>query len=438
MTGSWEAALRQEIAGEAGYLVDLLRRLVRIPSVNPKFVADPAQNREPAVQDLIEAELRALGFATERSLPFPDRPNLIGQWPGSQARSLALCGHVDVVPVGDPAGWTTDPFGAEIRGDLLFGRGSGDMKAGIAACIAACRAIHRQGLALEGRLEFHAVVDEEAGGFGAMEAAARQPAPQAVLVAESSGGTIRPWAGGLEWVRVVVRGLNGHSSRRFASIYPSEIASTLPQRSVNAIELGARLLAAVRDLEAYWGVSKRFPGMPPGMNTISPGAMVAGAGCGPDGLPTILNNPGIVPDTCAIDFDLKFLPQESATEIRRDFEAWIARFAATDPWLREHPPQVIWDLHGLHFPPVNTPIEHTLCQALQESRRAAGLPVAFEGMLGVTDAAHYAARGIHGVVYGPRAANAHGPDEYVSVSSVLESAQVIAAAIIRFCGLRPA
>ena len=436
MTETWESRLREEITRERDWLVATLQRLVRIPSVNPKFVTDPAQNREPEVQDAIEAELKALGFATSRSLPFPDRPNLFGVWEGSQARSLALCGHVDVVPVGDLAAWTVDPFGAEIRGDLMYGRGAGDMKAGIAACLAACRAIRRCGFVLDGRLEFHAVVDEEAGGFGAMEAAAREPAPGAVLVAESSGGAIRPWAGGLEWVRVVVRGRNGHSSRRFASIYPSEAATTIPVRSVNAIELGARVLAAVRDLETHWGLTRRFPGMPVGMNTISPGAMVAGAGCGPEGLPTILGNPGIVPDTCAIDFDLKFLPHEHSGDIRGEFEAWIARFAATDPWLRENPPQVIWDLHGLYFPPVNTPIDHELPRALEASRAAAGLPVTFEGMLGVTDAAHYAARGIRGVVYGPVAANAHAPDEYVSIASLEEATQVIAATILRFCGLR--
>jgi len=435
---SLDAALREEVAREAGWLVALLQDLVRIPSVNPKFVRDPAQNREPAVQDRIEAELRALGFATARQHPFPDRPNLIGTWEGTQARSLALCGHVDVVPVGDVTLWTRDPFGAVIEGERLYGRGAGDMKAGLAACLAACRALHRLGLRPEGRLEFHAVVDEEAGGFGAMQAAARQPAPSAVLVAESSGGALRPWAGGLEWVRVVVRGLNGHSSRRFASIYPTAQGAGIPVRSVNAIELGARLLDSVRQLEAHWGRTKSFPGMPAGMNTISPGAMVAGTGRGPDGLPTVLNNPGIVPDCCAIDFDLKFLPQESSATIRREFEAWIARFAATDPWLAENPPEVIWDLHGLYFPPVNTPPDHPLPRALARARADAGLPVTQEGMLGVTDAAHYAARGIPGVVYGPWAANAHGPDEWVSLPSVVEAAQVIATAILAYCGQRVA
>ena len=120
-------------------------------------------------------------------------------------------------------------------------------------------------------------------------------------------------------------------------------------KSVNAIELGVKVLGAVRDLEAYWGRTRRFPGMPPGMNTISPGVMVAGAGEGPDGLPLVLSNPAIVPDICVLDFDLKFLPDERSADIRRDFEAAITAMASADPWLRDHPPEIRWQLADLYF-----------------------------------------------------------------------------------------
>ena len=430
------AALSDEVGRESGHLVALLQRLVRIPSVNPKFERAEGLNHETEVQDAIEAELAQLGFATSRSFPFPDRPNLYGRWDGSEVRSLALCGHVDVVPVGDRESWTKAPFGAEIEGDLLYGRGSGDMKAGLVACLMACRAIWRLGVELEGGLEFHSVVDEEAGGFGAIEAAARRPAPRAVLVAESTAGSLRPWAGGLDWVRVVVRGRNGHSSRRFASIYPSEAGRLIPTKSVNAIELGARLLRSVRELETHWALTKSFAGMPSGMNTISPGAIFAGAGIDADGLPVVTNNPGIVPDTCAIDFDLKFLPHERTADVRRDFEAWIARFAASDPWLAENPPRVIWNLAGLHFPPVNTSVHDPLCEAVAASVLDQGEEPRFEGMLGVTDAAHYAQHGISTLVYGPAGVNAHAPDESVSVASTLKAAKVIASTIVRYCGVK--
>lgn len=428
--------LRDDLAGRTDELVELTQRLVRIPSVNPKFLADPAFNRESEVQDAIEGELGALGFATRRGEPLPGRPNVIGRWEGTDRRSLALCGHVDVVPHGDLAQWSSDPYAAAIRGDTIVGRGAGDMKCGLAAALVACRAIRRHGIRLAGRLEFHSVVDEEAGGFGAMAAAAESPGLSAVLVAESSGGVIRPWAGGLEWVRVTVRGLSGHSARRFASIYPSEAAASIPVKSVNAIELGARVLAAVRDLEAHWGRTKSFPGLPAGMNTISPGVMVAGAGLGPDGLPAGLSNPAIVPDVCVIDFDLKFLPNERSEDIRRDFEAALAAFAATDPWLARHPPEIRWRLADLHFPPVDTPPGHPLIAAMTASVASQGREPEIAGMLGVTDAAHYAEHGIMGLVFGPTSGNAHGPDEYVSIPSLVSAAQAIAETIVRYCGVR--
>lgn len=317
---------RASVRADAPRMIELLQKLVRIPSVNPKFLADAELNREADVQDVIAAELTAMGFAVTRSFTLAGRPNLVGRWTGSDARSLALCGHVDVVPQGDEKFWSFPPFGAEINAGRLYGRGSADMKAGLVAALAACRAIRDLGVTLDGRLEFHSVVDEEVGGFGAMEVARDSRGLGAVLLTEPSGGAVRPWAGGLEWVRVTLRGRAGHSARRFASIYPSDPAVATGPRSVNAIELGARLLASLRELETQWGVSKHFPGMPPGMNTISPGVMIAGCGEGPDGLPTLLANPAMVPDICIIDFDLKFLPHETSAEIRREFEDWVARF----------------------------------------------------------------------------------------------------------------
>jgi acetylornithine deacetylase/succinyl-diaminopimelate desuccinylase family protein len=428
------ARLRRAVEARADDLTDLLARLVRVPSVNPKFLVDPAFNREAEVQDVIEAELTALGFATERSFPLAGRPNLIGKRTGSDERSLALCGHVDVVPHGDLAQWNFPAYGATVEGDRLYGRGSCDMKAGLAAALIACRAIADSGIELEGRLEFHAVVDEEAGGTGAMAAAAASKGLAGVLIAEPSAGALRPWAGGLEWVRVTLRGLSGHSARRFGSIYPTEV--DVGVRSVNAIELGARLLAAVRELETQWGLYRRFPGMPAGMNTISPGVMIAGCGEGPDGLPALLGNPAMVPDICVIDFDMKFLPHERSADIRREFEDCIHRFAQSDAWLREHPPEVRWELGDLHFPPVNTPLDHPLTRAVEASIAATGRKPEIVGALGVTDAAHYSARGIPAVVFGPAGGSQHGPDEFVLLSSVRETAAVIADSIVRFCGVK--
>ena len=165
-------AARTAVDRERDFVVELTRELVRIPTINPKFFADPDFNREAELQTSLDGVLSGEGFETNSVGRIPGRPNLIGDWPGSEERSLLLCGHVDVVPV-ERNRWNVDPFGAEIRNGRLYGRGALDMKGGLAACVAAARAIRGAGVKLDGRLSIHSVVDEEAGGFGAIDAVAK-------------------------------------------------------------------------------------------------------------------------------------------------------------------------------------------------------------------------------------------------------------------------
>jgi acetylornithine deacetylase len=115
---------------------------------------------------------------------------------------------------------------------------------------------------------------------------------------------------------------------------------------------------------------------------------------GEDGLPIIMSNPGIVPDVAVIDIDHKFMPHETSADIRADFEAFVAHFCATDPWLREHPIEVKWDLYDLHFPPMNTSADHELVKIVTARRASLGRPTVLRGSIGVTDGAHYAVAGV--------------------------------------------
>jgi acetylornithine deacetylase len=421
---------------ETSFLLDLTRSMVRIPTVNPKFEADPEINREPDHQDLLDTVLSDLGFKTTRSFPLEGRPNLTGDWAGDEERSLILCGHVDVVPIGDRALWTVDPFGGEIKNDKLYGRGALDMKGGLAACIAACRALRLEGVELAGRVSVHAVVDEEAGGFGAMDLVKRGQMAKAAIIAEPTWGVVNPSEGGLEWVRVTIRGKNAHAGWRYNSIYPQVPRNTRPEPGINAIELGARFIEAVRELEREWGMRKYHPDLPPGITTINPGVMLAGAGLGDDGRPKVTTNPAIIPDVCVMDFDLKFLPSESAADVRREFEDFVHHWAQTNGWLRDNPPKVQWELGGLHFPPVDTPTDHPIVRSLASNRKKLGRETEIAGFVAVSDAAHYAGAGATCVIYGPGGDGFHGIDEYIEIPSLLESAKIIAATIVDWCGTR--
>ena len=430
------SAVQGQIEQDRDFAIDLAQKLVRIPSVNPKFVEDPAINREADVQAVLNEVMIEEGFSTEQWETYPGRPNLIAEKAGSEERSLILCGHVDVVPVGELSRWNVDPFGGEISNGRLYGRGSADMKGGLVACVAATRALRKLGVDLEGRLAFHALVDEEAGGFGAIDAVARGRIAKAMIVAEPTAGIIKPAEGGLEWIRVTIRGRNAHSAWRFNEIYPQQ---DLPGRrlpGVNAVDLATRFLDALRHYEAGRCRAYSHPLMPPGVNTINPGVIHGGSGLGANGLPTVMTNPAIIPDTVVIDLDMKFLPNETSADVRADFEAFVANFAQSDLWLRDHPPTVQWELGGLHFPPMDTPVEHPIVRSLMSATSALGQEPKLRGLEAVCDAAHYAQAGVAGVVYGPMGDGIHGDNEYLDLASLTTTAKVIASAVIDWCGVR--
>ncbi|TWG95962.1 acetylornithine deacetylase [Mesorhizobium sp. J18] len=422
--------------GDPDYEIALTQDLVRIPSVNPKFVQDPEQNKEAEVQDRIERETRGFGCTTERWDVFPGRPNLISEFPGSEERSLILCGHVDVVPVGQRSDWSVDPFGGEIKNGRIYGRGAVDMKAGVVSCIAAARAIRKAGIELEGRLSIHTVVDEEAGGFGAMDAVAKGKLAKGAIVAEPTWDNVLPCEGGLYWTRITIRGRQAHAGMRFNEIWPQHDFAGRTVPGVNVIELMTRFLTAMREFESIRCRTSDHPLVPPGLNTISPGVVRAGAGLGEDGLPVVMTNPAIIPDVAVIDVDYKFLPNEDPDEVRKEFETFVHHFCQQDRWLRENPISVEWKLGGLYFPPMDTPVDHPLVRSLIEHKTSLGKTPSVRGFEAVTDAAHYAGAGVDAVIFGASGDGFHGKDEYVDIASLKETTKVIAATIIDWCGVR--
>ena len=132
---------------DADEVVELTRSLVRIPSVYRP--ADP-EATEARAAAFVEAWLRREGFQVEVQQVAPGRPNIIG-WLGEKrpgGKSLLLEGHTDVVTEGDPAEWSHPPFGADMVDGRIYGRGTADMKSGLAAAMVAAAAVKRAGVAL--------------------------------------------------------------------------------------------------------------------------------------------------------------------------------------------------------------------------------------------------------------------------------------------------
>lgn len=418
------------------FVIGLAQDLVRIPTVNPRFETAEGINREADAQRVVADQLAAAGLTTEQYEPFPGRPNVYGYRPGSEERSLVINGHIDMVPVGDRATWSVDPIGAEIHDGRLYGRGGYDMKAGVAAAVAAAKALHDCGIDLAGRFEIHSVVDEEAGGFGSKDLVGRGRSASAAIIGEPTQGEILVCQPGLEWVRVTIRGRNAHAGWRYNDLYPQRDTADRTRPGVNAADLAGRFLAAVRQLEWDWGFRKPpHPLLPPGITTINPGVVQVGSGLGDDGLPVTMTNPAMTPDVAVLDFDLKYLPTETSKQIRAEFEEFVSHWAAQDSWLRENPPIVQWELGGLHFPEFNTPADFSLVDSIRRQRAALGKPAEVSGFVAVCDAAFYAGAGATPLIHGPVGSDAHGPDEWVEVESIVDTAKVFAAAAVEYCGL---
>src|SRR5215207_2467316 len=371
--------LRQAAHDLEGQTVAFTQELVRIPTENPKLAAIEA-GAEATCQDVIEARLRALGCTTERWEVYPGRPDLVGTLRGEggeMARSLILNGHIDVVPAGDPAAWTHAPFAAEIADGKIWGRGTVDMKGGIAAMITAVEVIQLAAIRLQGDVLIESVVDEETGGPGTMQTIEHGYRADAAIVVEPTDFAVQPVEGGLEWLRVVVRGRSGHSAYRYRSVHAGGQGV-----AINAIEKTAKILAAVQDLERHWAVHKRHPLLPAGITTINPGVIIGGTGGGQNGVPNVLTAVSTFPDYCALELSLKYLPAEETSAVRAEFEDFIRRVAAADPWLREHPPEIEWGIRGVSFPPAETPANHPFLDVLsQAATMATGSPAVIEGMV---------------------------------------------------------
>jgi acetylornithine deacetylase len=416
-------------------VIDTVRELVRIPTVNPKFETGSDINREPEAQRFVTELLQSAGMVTTDHEPMPGRPNVIGTLDGGDGRSLAFNGHIDVVPTGDRTDWETDPFGADIRDGRMYGRGTYDMKAGLGAAIAAAQAIHDCGISLAGRLQVHSVVDEEAGGFGTRALLQRGSTASAVIVAEPTQNEIMVCQPGLEWVRVTIRGRSAHAGWRYNDIYPQPHTPDRMRPGVNAAELVTRFITAVGHLERAWSQRKYHPLLPAGITTISPSVVHVGAGLGEDGLPVTVTNPAITPDVAVVDFDLKYLPNEEPKNVRRAFEDFVHHWSQQDPWTAEHPAAVQWELAGLTFPPFDTAPDHPLVASIAKHSAALGMHTPITGFPAVCDGAFYRDHGATPIIFGPIGADAHGPNEWVAIDSLINVAKVMAATAIEYCGL---
>ena len=346
------------------------------------------------------------------------RPNVTATLRGTGGgRSLAVSGHVDVVPAEPLDLWVHDPWGGSIDGDRLYGRGALDMKGGLIAGLHAVHAIRAADIRLRGDVLYESVIEEECTGNGTLAARLRGPRVDGAIITEPSGAEygapdsreeIRIATPGVIWFELTVSGKPayvGHAGR-----------------SVNAIDVAIGLIAALKSLPDEFNAAFRHPAFSnhPRPLTLNVGTISAG------------NWPSNVPLECRVGFRLSFPIGWTVAQAQDAVAARIAEACAGDPWLREHPPTIRY--HGFRSTGWSIDADASIVQALAQSYRAvapgeAGIAPAF----GTADARFFGDDGIPAAFFGPLGANLHAPDEFVSLESCHLVARVVAHAILRWC-----
>ena len=408
-----------EIERSRDAIVDFAARLIRIPTVNP-----PGEHYEACAR-LIGDELRGHGAdvqllpaigRVEHTAEYP-RVNVIGRYEGATSGpAIHMNGHFDVVPVG--LGWTRDPFGGEIAGGRLYGRGSCDMKAGIAAAVYAAAAIKRAGITTAAPIEISGTVDEESGGFAGVAWLAEhgilsRERTRAVIIPEPFGvDRICVGHRGVYWFEVVAEGRIAHGS--------------MPYLGVNAIEGMSHLLDLVRD-ELGPALFKRVTSMP----VVPEGSRHATINInGIDGGQSVDEVPSpCVADRCRVVFDRRFLFEEGLERTRAEIAALVAK-------AQSRMPEVKFSIEDrLIFEPTRTPEDAPVVGALAEAiAQVTGKQAALVASPGTYDHKHVAR--IAGVpqcvAYGPGLLDlAHQPDEYCSIDDMIACTKVLAVAVLR-------
>ncbi|HWC45968.1 MAG TPA: ArgE/DapE family deacylase [Casimicrobiaceae bacterium] len=374
-----------------GDAVALTRELVRVDSRNPTLVAGaPGEGR---VARVLADVLAAWGFGVTLREAAPGRPNVIARLGGAEGgRSLMLNGHIDVVGV---EGMTHAPWDPVVRDGRIYGRGSSDMKAGVAAmCAAAARASAASGGAIDGEIIVTAVVDEEYSSLGTRALVAEGVRADAAIVTEPTGLKIMPAHKGFVWFDVLVQGRAAHGSRWDVG--------------VDAIRNAGLLLAALDAVDAELLPSRQHALL--GRPSLHASTIEGGIGL------------STYPDKCRFTIERRTIPGETTAAVMAEIEEAFARVRARRPALDASVSMIF------EQPPSDVSTEAPIVRALDGALRACGEEVSVMGMSAWTDAAILNEAGIPAICFGPGDIGlAHAAEEYVRVDEIEHATLVLAA-----------
>ena len=380
-----------------GDAVALTRELVRIDSRNPSLVARAPG--EAAVARTLSEILREWGFRVELQEAAPGRPNVVARVGTAGSRSLMFNGHLDVVGI---EGMTHPAWGDDTRDNSrIYGRGSSDMKSGVAAmCAAAARAVD-SGLA--GEIIVAAVVDEEYESAGTRTIVERGIRADAAIVTEPTQLAIMPAHLGFVWIDITTHGRAAHGSRW--------------DLGVDAIRHAGLVLAEIDRLDADELPRRGHPLL--GRPSVHASLIDGGTGM------------STYPDRCTVRIERRTIPGETPDNVRRELEDACARVAARRPSFRAEVAVTFSQA------PSDVAVDAPIVRALGDAIRGQGETVRVEGMTAWTDAALLNTAGIPAICFGPGDIRlAHAAEEYVKIDEIERATEILSRLATQWCGGR--
>ena len=401
--------------------IKFLQQMVSIPSVTgeeakiQKFLAEYLTKigLEVDVWESDWEELKKHPGYIPVDRGYEGRPNIVAIWKGNGGgRSLLFNGHTDVIPVGNGEGWSDNPWSASMKNGRLYGRGSCDMKSGVASHIIAIENVIESGLKPKGDIYIDIVVDEEISGHGTLDTVIRGYKADAGISGETSGLAVQPACIGRIWFEIEIQGKPAGIQRRY--------------EGVSGIELGYKITKAVEALEAKRVAKIKHPLYPKPIDAIP--CMIGAFHSG--------NFPSSFPATCLLKGSMATVPGEDHEGVKQTLVEHIARVSAEDPWMKDHPPKVRfvgYDAQASEIPR-DHPIVQVVCKNFKE---ITGRDPEISGRQGAADTRFLNLYGnTPTVIFGPGStAIMHSDDEYVSVADYQTAIKVMALTICDWCGV---
>lgn len=400
--------------------VEFLQKMVSIPSVTGDEAAIQAFVAEYMTGIGLEVDMWETDWEALKKHPgyrpvergYEGRPNIVATAKGTGGgRSLLLNGHTDVIPVGNGEGWSDNPWSAKIENGRIYGRGSCDMKSGVASHILAVEFLKAAGVKLKGDVYINVVIDEEVSGHGTLDTVIRGYKADAGISGETSDLHVQPACIGRIWFQIDVEGKPAGIQQRYLGI--------------SAIDLGNKVVKAVQELEDHRVATVKHP--------LYPSAL--------DSLPCIIgsfqagNYPSAFPASAVLKGSIGTVPGEDHEGVKQSLVDKIAEMAAKDEWMKDHPPVVRFV--GYDAEASEIPRDHPIVDLVSKTyTELTGKQPVISGRQGAADTRFLNSYGeTPTVIFGPGStAVMHANDEYVSIDDYITAIKVMALTIYDWCG----